>query len=334
MRYVVLVLLGLLAACGREQVQTAPNLDVILAEKPAEKLSDYRLFLDAGAREPADRVVGYDLINPLFSDHSEKHRYIFIPPKEMMTYHKSEAFGFPVGSVIVKTFSYDDNFVETRLLVHKADGWQAYPYVWDATDSEAIYTPIGADKVIETTSPIGEPLTINYSVPNKNQCKTCHGVDDAVFPIGPKARNLGRQPQAWVRASLLSGLPAEWPVVPYVDDEAAPLNARARAYLDINCAHCHRAGGSASNSGLWLEWDEESSRKIGINKRPTAAGRASADRLIVIEPGIPDRSIMVHRMASDEAGVAMPELGRSLVHSEGVELIEQWIEEMDAETDE
>ena len=333
MRFWLAGLALILAACGGAQQTGGPDLGVILADKPAENLSDYGLFLDTGAREPVERVVHYDLINPLFTDYADKYRYVFVPPGETARYHESDAFAFPVGSVIVKTFSYDDDFVETRLLVHKADGWHAYPYVWNADDTEAVYTPIGANKVIETTAPSGAPLSINYAVPNKNQCKTCHGIDGAIFPVGPKARNLGDQTHAWSDATLLSGVPDEFAVVPSAHNETSPLSARARAYLEINCAHCHREGGSASNSGLWLEWDEQSPRKIGVHKRPTAAGRASGDLHSVIVPGAPERSIMVQRMASLETGISMPELGRSIIHEDGVELIKAWIAEMDSEGD-
>ena len=330
MRGVLASLACLLGACSSGQQAGQPDMSIILAQDPAEHLSEYGLFLDASARQPAERVVGYDLINPLFTDYADKHRYVFVPEGKSAAYHETEAFAFPTGSVIVKTFAYDDTFIETRLLIHKADGWQAYPYVWNESGTEAVYTPIGAQKTIETTGPSGAPLTINYAVPNKNQCKTCHGLNDAVAPIGPKARNLGSQPHAWTAAGWLSGVPDELPSVPHAGDIAAPLNARARAYLDINCAHCHRAGGSASNSGLWLEWGETSEARLGILKRPTAAGRGSGDALKVVVPGAPDASILAYRMASAEAGVAMPELGRSLVHGEGVDLVRAWIAEMEA----
>ena len=322
-----------LVACSGAQQENGPHLEIILADAPADKLSDYGLFLDASGREPAERVIAYDLVNPLFSDYSDKHRHVFIPAGETAEFHESGAFSFPVGSVISKTFSYDGDLIETRLLVHKADGWHAYPYVWNDADTEAVYAPIGASKVIETTTPSGAPISIDYAVPNKNQCKTCHGLNDAVFPIGPKARNLGHQIHAWSDAALLSGVPSEFSIVPHTQDSDAPLSSRARAYLEINCAHCHREGGSASNSGLWLEWNEDSQRRLGIQKRPTAAGRATSDLLSVIDPGKPDRSIMVHRMASLEAGIAMPELGRSIVHDEGVEIVKAWIAEMEAVTD-
>jgi hypothetical protein len=41
--------------------------------------------------------------------------------------------------------------------------------------------------------------------------------------------------------------------------------------------------------------------------------------------GHPEQSILVHRMESTEPKILMPELGRSLVHKEGLELIREWI---------
>jgi mono/diheme cytochrome c family protein len=114
-------------------------------------------------------------------------------------------------------------------------------------------------------------------------------------------------------------------------DPDISLTDQARAYLDINCAHCHKPTGSASNSGLWLEWETKDAVKWGVGKHPTAAGRGSGDALVVIEPGQPERSILSYRMASDEAGIAMPELGRALIDEEGVALINAWISEMETD---
>ena len=46
------------------------------------------------------------------------------------------------------------------------------------------------------------------------------------------------------------------------------------------------------------------------------------------EPGDPDASILVHRMDSNEPGVAMPELGRSTIDHRAVALMRDWIAEM------
>ena len=326
-----LVLALLLAGCMQPAERVAgPDMAVILGEDPAPKLADYGLFLDIGATQPVARLVPYELINPLFSDHASKTRLVFVPEGALGQYEETDVLSLPVGSVLVKSFGYvETGRIETRLLIHKSSGWVGYPYVWNEDHTEARYAPIGAKRDIEITSPAGEVLSFQYSVPNQNQCKTCHQAGDFMTPIGPKARNLGAdQLAAWTEAGLLAGTPQSISQMPSIANTQNALNARARAYLDINCAHCHKSDGAASNSGLWLGWEESRFVKLGIGKHPTAAGRGAGQLDRIIEPGEPDRSILSFRMASAEAGIAMPELGRRLVDDEGVDLINQWIEEL------
>jgi hypothetical protein len=57
-----------------------------------------------------------------------------------------------------------------------------------------------------------------------------------------------------------------------------------------------------------------------------AAGRGSGQGLSFdVVPGQPARSILVYRMESTDPGVMMPEVGRTLVHEEGVALVRQWV---------
>jgi len=326
-----IALAALLGACAAPAQEGAgPNMSVILADAPAPKLADYGLFLDLAATEPAARVLPYELINPLFSDHATKTRLVFVPEGARAQFEPDEVLALPVGSVLVKSFGYaETGRIETRLLIHKSSGWVGYTYVWNVDRTEAIYAPIGAKRDVEITAPTGEVLAFQYAVPNQNQCKTCHQAGDAITPIGPKARNLGGDQIArWSDVGLLSGAPQSFADVPSIVNAQGSLDARARAYLDINCAHCHKADGAASNSGLWLNWNEDSPVKLGIGKHPTAAGRGAGHLKRVIEPGEPDQSILSFRMASAEAGVAMPELGRRIVDEDGVTLIEQWIGEL------
>lgn len=327
----------LLAACG----QPAGVRDsVILAADPAPKLSDYGLFADAGARTLAEGVVAFDLVNPLFSDYAAKHRAVYVPKGKAAAYDASDVFDFPVGSVLIKTFAFapdmrkpedGERYIETRLLIRRQNGWIAYPYIWNAGQTEATYAPVGGRQVIETIAPDGQALSIDYAVPNRNQCKLCHLKDGVLSPIGPSARSLNHvgphgvnQLADWTARGVLAGAPETAPAAPAAMGDAA-IEERARAWLDINCAHCHRAGGGASNSGLFLAWDETNPTGWGIHKRPTAAGRGSGDSLFVIEPGRPDQSILVHRLLSVEPGVLMPELGRTVVDKEGLALIREWI---------
>jgi hypothetical protein len=100
------------------------------------------------------------------------------------------------------------------------------------------------------------------------------------------------------------------------------------AYLDINCSHCHQAIGPASTSGLFLEFDQKEPMKLGIMKTPVAAGNGAGAFDYDIVPGKADESILTFRMNSTEVGIAMPELGRTTIHQEGVELIREWINSM------
>ncbi|MEL7453789.1 MAG: hypothetical protein AAGJ50_10515, partial [Pseudomonadota bacterium] len=237
-----LAAMAVLSGCAQDTA-IRPDLSVILADRPAETLRAYGLFKDQQAEQPADGVVAYDLINPLFSDHAEKDRYVFVPMGETATYQPDEVFEFPVGSVLIKSFSYEETgTIETRLLIHKSKGWVAYPYVWNAERTDAHYAPIGAKQSLDIVEPgTGDAITIAYSVPNQNQCKTCHQAGDALTPIGPKARNLdhigpnGRfQVADWTERGVLSGAPQDISAVPAIEDAAADIALRARAYLDIN----------------------------------------------------------------------------------------------------
>ena len=351
MRWALTGLLGLaaLVLSGADSPPSRVALDVVLAETPAPRLADYGLFQDVAARRPSPGVTPYDLNTPLFSDYADKHRFIFTPPGQSAAYRPDGALDFPVGTVLVKTFAFapdmrvptaGDRFVETRLLIRKSDGWTALAYVWNAAQTEAVLKRTGARLDVAFIDPQGRPQAISYHVPNQNQCKTCHSVDGDLVPIGPKARNLNRtldyghrtenQLAAWRRLGHLSGGPdpAAAPRTAVWDDPAEPLEARARAYLDANCAHCHNPSGMASTSGLFLEVEETRPAHLGIGKAPVAAGRGSGGLAVSIDPGHPARSIMVYRMASNDPGVMMPELGRALVHAEGVALVADYMESL------
>lgn len=325
-------------------------LDALLAETPAQTLDAYRLFADAGGRTPNDRVTPYALNTPLFSDYAEKHRFVFLPPGKAAAYTAAGALDFPVGTTLVKTFAYPADlrrpnekvrFLETRLLIRRADGWAALAYVWNDDQTLATLKRAGTRLDVSFVDAAGRARRVDYAVPNVNQCKECHAVAGEMSPLGPKARNLngafayaaGRENQLahWTRAGMLTGAPspAKAPRTAVWDDVADPLAARAEAYLDANCAHCHNAQGMASNSGLFLDVEETRPAARGVGKRPVAAGRGSGGLEVSIAPGDPAASILLHRMKSTEPGVMMPELGRSLVHEEGVALVGAYIAKLE-----
>jgi uncharacterized repeat protein (TIGR03806 family) len=331
------LLLPFLACFAAAAATSAPPEEVpdILASNPQNpaNLSAFGFFA-GGADKPLPHLIPYTLRTPLFSDYAEKQRFIYLPNSGALSADADGKLEFPVGTALIKSFGYPDasgklKILETRVLLHRAGGWVALPYVWRADGSDADLR-VGGMRIPVEFAHKGSKASISYAVPNKNQCKQCHSSADQIMPIGPVWQNM-EFPRKGDRQQFLNMLPqlarlnasAKW-------DEAksGTIDDRARSYLKVNCGHCHAPKGSASNSGLFLDGSAKDAAAYGIGKRPVAAGRASGDLDFIIEAGRPDRSILVSRMKSIDPGIAMPELGRAMAHDEGVKLLEDWIAAM------
>jgi uncharacterized repeat protein (TIGR03806 family) len=323
-----LALLSAAAAVVRAAVPApVPNDAVVTDDAFPATLAEYGFFADAPAQVPAARVTSYRLNTPLWSDGAEKLRFVYIPPGMQAKADGENLLELPVGAALIKTFAFPEHgkrrLIETRVLLHRASGWVALPYLWNAEQTEAKLVLAGAR--VPVTTPAGE--AVEYRVPNKNQCKECHGLHDAVVPIGPKARNLSHD---WLTSFAAAGMLDHAPVIAHPvplweDRDTVSAEAAARGYLEANCAHCHQPGATASNSGLDLRWEQTDPHALGVMKRPVAAGRGAGELLFDIVPGKPDQSILTYRMASTEGGVAMPELGKATVHKDGLAVVERWI---------
>ncbi|WP_306250543.1 SO2930 family diheme c-type cytochrome [Parvularcula sp. IMCC14364] len=236
--------------------------------------------------------------------------------------------------------------IETRVLARRESGWVALPYVWNDDQTDAMLQRAGEIKrlTLVRDAAMEDAAEFAYLVPDVNQCAGCHATNAttrAIQPIGPKARHLngpfvydsGAENQLvhWQSAGLLESAPAPHnaPRNAVWTDTSKSLDRRARAYLDANCAHCHNTVGAADTSGLHLEPDDPYGPNLGICKTPIAAGTGTGGRHFDIVPGDPDASIFTYRMASTNPAEMMPELGRSLAHDEGVELIVAWIESLE-----
>ena len=361
-RLVVALLALALAACSPRALEPrfiAEGLPEDLADWGMVGVRDGRLVLAGGAQP-------YELNTPLFTDYAGKLRTVWMPEGQGATWSDSGPFDFPVGTVITKTFFYvrgadgpvapggslglaetgegldleKVRLIETRLLVRRADGWVALPYVWSDDQRTATLKRTG-QPVPLTLARGGRRDRFTYQVPNVNQCVGCHGTNHAtkaLQPIGLQARHLDRDVTvagagfnqlARLKAiGYLRGLPEQRPA-PAADwlDEALPVDARARAWLDINCAHCHSPTGPADTSGLYLT-REAGGPQLGLCKPPIAAGQGTGGFRYGIHPGRPEESILVYRTASLDPGAMMPELGRALAQDEAVALLRRWVAAM------
>jgi uncharacterized repeat protein (TIGR03806 family) len=318
--------------------------------EPKLRLSEYSFFTGKlSALHPSKDVAPYDINMPLFSNYAEKLRFVKLPGNKKAGYTGKGVLSFPTGTILIKNFFFENDFrkpgkgrelLETRLLVHEEDGWKPYAYIWNTEQTEAMYDVAGDIKNVTYINASGKRQHIKYVIPNKNQCKGCHIRSGQLEPIGPTAAQLNKpfshngtstnQLSNWVASGILEGLPVlkDVPRLPALDDETASINSRARAYLDVNCGNCHQPEGPANTSGLFLNIGQVESTQLGILKPPVAAGRGAGKRSFDIVPGQPHKSILSFRMETSDPGIAMPELGREQVHTEGVALIKKWIQEM------
>lgn len=195
-------------------------------------------------------------------------------------------------------------------------------------DQEVGSAPVGPkvrnlNRPYRSESPF-DTAQANHSVAGVNQIKfLCDNnlmidcPDLVIDPTTQNAVNIERNPAFNLPGD--SGHPA---------GSDADVEARARSYLEVNCAHCHNPKGAASNTGVYFDVFRKVDIQYGICKGPTAAGgEGSGGRPHDIHPGDASQSIIPFRIGplATSAAARMPPLARSVVDEEAVQLIEQWI---------
>ncbi|ADQ17820.1 hypothetical protein Lbys_2124 [Leadbetterella byssophila DSM 17132] len=316
----------LLFQCTKEEANTT---------FPYPKLSDYQLFKgEMKLLSPNDELLEFEPTASLFTDYAFKKRFVKIPKDSVahLPEHPDEPIVFPNETILVKNFYYPLDFskpegerkiIETRLLIRTKNTWEAYTYLWNEAQTEALLKNVGA--TVPVTYFDKDTVKLDYVVPQKTQCRSCHQRDGEMQPIGPKGKQLADQLSRWKALGKIDSdqFTGKKLVPPF--DPNYPLEDRARSYLDVNCGHCHSSTGPASTSGLHYNREETRNFHLGVMKSPVAAGLGGGGLKFDIKPGSSEESIVVYRMNSTHPGVMMPELGRVTVHQEAVDLIRAWI---------
>ena len=319
-----------------------PHLDGSL---PYETLSEYNFFSGILAEQiPNAGVFPYTVNSALWSDHAVKHRFLVLPEGTTLDFDLHGEWTFPTGTILIKTFFFPEDLslptgpgrlVETRLLIFDGVEWTGHVYIWNEEETEALREVAGKFTTVEYLLD-GEAIEQTYIIPNNNQCKNCHEIDDFNRPLGPNTRQLNREvfregedtnQLRWLEEHGVFSAPlpeGDWPALaqPFSD---APLADRARSYLEANCAHCHQPGGGGGVSGLSLLASETHPATYGICKAPIAAGPGSGGFIFDIVPGHPEESILIFRMSSVDPQLKMPELPNLIAPLDGVELVSEWI---------
>ncbi|MEX2169267.1 MAG: parallel beta-helix domain-containing protein [Pirellulales bacterium] len=327
------------------------NQAALVYRSAPRKLSEWGLFEGNGStQQPVAGVVPYDLNTQLFSDYTSKHRFFRISKGTKIEYRDEGVLELPVGAVIAKTFAYPhdmrapsqgEQLLETRIEMRDEDGWYGFSYQWNREQTEAHLVLGGSEVEANWVHADGKRRTLDYQVPSANQCLSCHAQDKKYEPLGPTAINMNRdhryadghanQLAYLVSRKMLAGAPEVEKIdrlAVFDDPHTGDVAARARAWLDVNCAHCHSPSGSGGTSGLDLRRVQTDPAKFGVWKTPIAAGHGSGGFDYDIVPGKPEESILMFRLQSEDPGVMMPNVARRLVPTEAAELIRQWIAEM------
>jgi len=317
----------------------APAVVAPTAEFPT-RLSDTGLFSSLARHQPATGVIPYDINAGLWSDGARARRLLAVSRTEALEPGKPDAsWTLPDGTAVARTLelptSQGPRRVETQLMYREHGQWSFHTYAWNEDQTDALLVREDGE-----TRPVPGMPNRNWRFASRGECTICH-TTQTNFTIGltpaqlnrdvdltTLGRHVGNQLAALTDGGVLqpaADAPATLPRKADPHDPTFPIEARARSYLDINCAHCHRLGGVGGRSNFQLVETLPLARTGIINGRPLVPLLGIDSRLVT--PGQPDRSELFHRITL-EAGGRMPLLGSEQTDRAGAELIRQWIEQL------
>jgi len=300
---------------------------------PPELLSEVGLYQDSGdlgSHHP--RAVPYEPRHVLWTNGSEKQRFVVVPEGETIDTSEREAWQFPQGTLFFKTFSYPDDEqsdgllpIETRMIRRTESGFEYYAYLWDEdrTDAELLD---GVSPVRVEVESDGE--TFEHTVPARLDCRKCHesqpvtiiGFDELRLNSKLASSDSETQLEALADRGILSEAPSDPAVIEHDD----PTTEAVLGYLHGNCAHCHN-GWSGPSSAFDMRYPVALENLIA---QETTSGLISGIRVV---PGDPRESALVKAFSREGVDDAqpMPPLGVDLRDDAALALIEGWIADLE-----
>ncbi len=298
------------------------------------KLSQTGLFADTATLAPTASLRPYDLRWPFWSDGASKQRWLVLPQGGRIEFDAEGAWGFPVGTVVVKHFELplDDARpgetvrLETRVMVHEKRGWAGYTYRWNEaqTDADLVMSPTTVRYDVVRA---GKRVAQDWYFPAGSDCLRCHTESHGAI-LGVRTRQLGGGGDSvlarWAAEGLFTTDVGSGHTVHPRPDDATSAEAKARAYLDVNCAICHHPGGPAPGSmDLRASTPLDRTNTIGV-KPEDAVGLAGELR---VAPGRHATSSMWARV-TDPGDDRMPPLASTVIDREGAAVLAAWIDSL------
>jgi putative heme-binding domain-containing protein len=282
-------------------------------------LSRTGLFSSVETQTPSPGVLPYTIKAPTWTDGATGERWIAVPGRETIELvDKSRDWPresvWPKDSVVAKTLSLEKRKLETQVLHYDGQSWNAYSYVWNDAQNDATLAP-----------PEGAEIDLGggrkWKVLARTTCLTCHNPWPGYALTINGAQLEAPKLQALQEVAILPRKITLPPPLVNPYDESLPLNDRARSYLAVNCAHCHRFGGGGAAKILLMHELPLSETKLDV--RPSLGMFELTDPYLVAG-GDPSRSALLFRVSKLGQG-RMPHVGSDAVDEAGVRLLRRWI---------
>ncbi|MEN0050015.1 MAG: hypothetical protein AAF806_23330 [Bacteroidota bacterium] len=304
---------------------TIPDFDFPTSITFKEKLSAYDIFQgNPSDLQPTEAYHLLELSSVLYTDYAKKQRLVKVPEGTQMTKNPDGTIDFPHGTILVKTFYYyhderdttlGKRIIETRLLIKESDIWNIATYLWNEEQTDASLLLEGLDTPVNWVNANGIDRATVYHVPDENECIACHQANNDMIPLGTTLRNLNRtvtrnassfhQIKHLQTVGILNKFNIhQVPQIVDYNDASVALANRARAYLDLNCSHCHHPNA----------WEE--SAQEGLDFRYETP---------LNQTDILEDPREIRRLVLDGE---MPFIGTTILDEEGVDLIVEYLESL------
>jgi uncharacterized repeat protein (TIGR03806 family) len=304
-----------------------------------EQLSGTGFFSDTVQLVPAPGLVEYDVASPLWSDRAVKQRWLALPAGSDVSFVPRGSMDWPIGTAFVKHFELpvgngQTRRLETRVFWRQLTGWIGATYRWNAAETDADLLRTGFSEVFDVVGPQGPEQQV-WLYPSPTGCLGCHTAASGrvLGFVGPQLNHdfaypagVDNQLHALACGGVFDtgvGDPAQFPAHAGLADTTASRAARARAYLDSNCAHCHQPGGPAPGAmDMRAAILLPDMGLIGVAASEGDLGLPSPMR---IAQGSADDSVLWQRLRTTTPTDRMAP-GTLLPHSAAVDLFEDWID--------
>ena len=327
------------------------------------RLSETGLFAATSDHRLAAGVIPYAINAEPWADGATATRFVALPGDSTLGVHEAGntqkgdikgEWSYPDGAVLGKTVflptgQKKQRRLETQVLHRHREQWEAYSYVWNDEQSDAMLAVgSGFDRTFEIRDPAAvagiRQQTWHFS--SRTECILCHTTrGGSIYGFRPAQLNrdfnyesaTDNQLRTLAHIGLFSeplvaGHPADSPPLDHLPrmtnpfDSEQSLAARARSYLHVNCGTCHRRGGGGTASIQLVE--KYSLEEAGLFSKPTQGTFGIVDPWIVAS-GDPNRSVLYYRMSKLGRG-RMPHFGSLGVDADGIQLVHDWIQQLDS----